>query len=39
VIVHVQRIPPGSKARSCKGLDCCAIVDAFDIWLWEASQS
>jgi len=38
LMMHVQRIPPGSEARSGKGLDWCAIVHAFDIWLWEASQ-
>jgi hypothetical protein len=35
--VHVQRIPPGSEARTGKGLDWCAIVNAFDISLWRKS--
>jgi hypothetical protein len=39
LIVHVQRIPRGTEARTCLGLDWCAIVDAFDISLWEARQS
>jgi hypothetical protein len=39
LIVHVPRTPPGTEARTCKGLDWCAIVNPFDIWLWEASQS
>ena len=39
LIVQVQRIPPGTAARTCQGLDWCAIVNAFDISLWEASQS
>ena len=39
LIVHPQRIAPGTEARTCQGLDWCAIVNAFDISLWEASQS
>jgi hypothetical protein len=39
LIVYVQRILAGAEARTCQGLDWCAIVNAFDISLWEASQS
>ena len=31
LIVHAQRIPPGTEARTCQGPDWCAIVNAFDI--------
>ena len=39
LIAQLQSIPPGTEARTCKGLHWRAIVNAFDIWLWEASRS
>ena len=39
LIARVPGIPPGSQARTRKGLDWCAIVNAFDISSWQAGQS